>query len=216
MTRDPSSASLQLPPLPALPKAPTRRQVIITRAALAALSLLFLATAVTALGLRRDRHELSWLFSYGQPLLWVGFALLMLRFATSSKWSSQPWKVRFAAVIAPLALFASTLWLESGPSSLDAAHRGSALAGTLLCGASTLLFGAAPVVAAVLALRRAFATDAVWRGAVVGACCGLAGAAAMHLHCAVASRSHMLLAHALPAVVLAALGAWAASRWLRA
>ena len=213
MSRDPSSAAVELPPLPALPRAPTRRQVGRIRVALWLLSGLFLTGAIGTLGLRRDRRELSWVFSFGQPLLWMVLALVMLRLATSS--SPERWKVRFAAVLIPLLLAASSLWTESGPSSLTA-QGVSAVRGALVCGFSTLLLGAGPAAASVLALRRAFADDAAWRGAVVGACCGLAGAAVMHLHCAVASGWHGLLAHALPTVILAAAGAWAASRWLRA
>jgi len=75
------------------------------------------------------------------------------------------------------------------------------------CLSVTFLLALPPLVVAALVLRGSFLNAPALRGGVVGAVCGLAGAAAIHTHCAVVTSSHVLLAHGLPIVVFAAVGA---------
>jgi len=69
------------------------------------------------------------------------------------------------------------------------------------------LLAAGPFVVAALIFRRTFLSFPAWRGAIVGAACGLGGAIGIHAHCAVETASHVLVAHGLVIVIAAALGA---------
>ena len=69
---------------------------------------------------------------------------------------------------------------------------------------------------AAVVLRRSFASAAGWRSAAVGAACGLAAGAAMHLHCENVLPVHMVLSHAVPALLLGVAGALLLGRTARA
>ncbi len=64
-----------------------------------------------------------------------------------------------------------------------------------------------PLAVAALIFRRSFLSFPAWRGAVVGAACGLGGAIGIHAHCVVETASHVLVAHGLVIVVSALVGA---------
>jgi hypothetical protein len=76
------------------------------------------------------------------------------------------------------------------------------------CLSLAFVFGLLPLLVAAVVLRGAFLNAPALRGALVGAVCGLAGSAGIHSHCVVVSVSHVLLAHGLPIVIFAALGAF--------
>ena len=80
----------------------------------------------------------------------------------------------------------------------------------------TLAWIAVPLIAAGLTLRRAFASGAAWKSALVGGAAGLFCGATMNLHCPNVDPAHMGLAHGIPVVVASALGALLLVRWLRA
>jgi hypothetical protein len=67
--------------------------------------------------------------------------------------------------------------------------------------------GAGPIAVAALLLRRSFLSAPVWRGAAVGAVCGLTASVLIHAHCAAPGASHVLVAHGFPAVCGALVGA---------
>jgi hypothetical protein len=69
------------------------------------------------------------------------------------------------------------------------------------------LLAVGPLVVAALILRRSFLSFPAWRGAVVGAACGLGGAIGIHAHCAVETASHVLVAHGSAILIAALLGA---------
>jgi hypothetical protein len=75
------------------------------------------------------------------------------------------------------------------------------------CASFALLIGLPSLLCATFVLKRSFLNAPALRGAVVGAVCGMAGAVGIHTHCPVVTTSHVLLAHGLPIVVFAALGA---------
>ncbi len=75
------------------------------------------------------------------------------------------------------------------------------------CLSLAFLIAAPSLLGATLVLRRAFLNAPALRGAVVGAVCGMAGAAGIHTHCPVVTSSHVLVAHGAPILVFAALGA---------
>lgn len=76
-----------------------------------------------------------------------------------------------------------------------------------VCLSFAMLLALPPLVGAALVLRSAFVNAPALRGALVGAVCGLAGSIGIHSHCPVVTASHVLLAHGLPLVLFAALGA---------
>jgi hypothetical protein len=69
------------------------------------------------------------------------------------------------------------------------------------------LLAVGPLLVAALIFRRSFLSFPAWRGAVVGAACGLGGAIGIHAHCVVETASHVLIAHGLVIAVSALLGA---------
>jgi hypothetical protein len=68
-------------------------------------------------------------------------------------------------------------------------------------------FALVPLALAALSLRRSFLSAPAWRGAAVGAACGLVGAFGIHAHCHYTAAAHVLGAHGLPVLACALLGA---------
>ncbi|UQA59752.1 NrsF family protein [Polyangium aurulentum] len=69
------------------------------------------------------------------------------------------------------------------------------------------VIAAVPMLVATLVFRRALLGAPAWRGAAIGALCGLGGTIGIHLHCGTLETAHVLLAHGLPMALGAALGA---------
>jgi hypothetical protein len=65
---------------------------------------------------------------------------------------------------------------------------------------------AGPLIVAALLLRRSFLSAPIWRGAAVGAVCGLTASVLIHAHCSAPGLSHILMAHGFPVVSGALLG----------
>jgi hypothetical protein len=84
----------------------------------------------------------------------------------------------------------------------------------LRCFGVSLLFGAAPLVALLLARRGSDPVHPGALGAALGAAGGLWAATLVDLWCPVAFPLHVVLGHVLPALLLAALGALAGARLL--
>lgn len=83
------------------------------------------------------------------------------------------------------------------------------------CGARMLLFAAVPAAAAVVMIHRAAPLQPVWAATMAAlAALGFA-AAAVQAVCPFDSPAHLIVAHALPFVLLAVVGAWVGSRLLR-
>jgi len=86
----------------------------------------------------------------------------------------------------------------------------------LACGARVVALSLLPSLALVSGVRRGFALDRVW-AAVLAVLAGSALAAgSVQLVCPIDRPAHLLVAHALPMLLLAALGGLAASRWIAA
>lgn len=69
------------------------------------------------------------------------------------------------------------------------------------------VIAAVPLLCATLVFRRALLGSPVWRGAAIGALCGLGGTIGIHLHCGMLEVAHVFTAHGLPMVLGAGLGA---------
>ena len=88
--------------------------------------------------------------------------------------------------------------------------------GSLLCLDITLSWAAAPLLLVALATRRAFATQAVGRSALLGAALGLLSGGAINLHCPNVDPWHLVAGHGVPVAAAALLGAFLVVRWTRA
>ncbi|WP_437275795.1 NrsF family protein [Sorangium sp. So ce375] len=77
----------------------------------------------------------------------------------------------------------------------------------LECSAVALSMALVPLALAALLLRRSFLSAPAWRGAAMGALCGLAAAIGIHAHCSLDELVHVSFAHGLPIAAGALLGA---------
>ncbi|WP_437950682.1 NrsF family protein [Sorangium sp. So ce296] len=77
----------------------------------------------------------------------------------------------------------------------------------LRCIASAVGTGLVPFALAALVLRRSFLSAPAWRGAAIGALCGLAVVVGLGTHCELDDLIHVALAHGLPIAAGALLGA---------
>jgi len=103
-----------------------------------------------------------------------------------------------------------------GSEIYQEALRDGALAGSLPCLETTLIWAVVPLGLAALTLRRAFASGAKWRAALVGGSCGLLAGGTINLHCPNADVLHVMVGHELPMVVTTVVGAVVMARWTRA
>ncbi|WP_437501012.1 NrsF family protein [Sorangium sp. So ce1099] len=77
----------------------------------------------------------------------------------------------------------------------------------LHCLATALSMALLPFALAALLLRGSFLSAPAWRGAAIGALCGLGVVVALQAHCALDDLFHVTLAHGLPILAGALLGA---------
>lgn len=116
-----------------------------------------------------------------------------------------PW-LRVAAVGAPVAFMLLALfWLppngkpfgDVGPPAMleSCFHIGLTVAMPML-------------LVAGWAMRRSFPSGAGWRGAALGAACGLGGVVVLLLLCGSPFGGHIALAHGMPLVIATLIGAW--------
>jgi hypothetical protein len=123
--------------------------------------------------------------------------------------------IRIAAVALPLGLIALASMSPSAPGhSLITHDPATALSVDLQCLAASLAVALAPVFLGLWALRRAVAVGAGWVAALLGAGGAALGGFALHLHCPWAAASHVVVAHALPVGLAAALAALTGRRVL--
>jgi hypothetical protein len=83
-----------------------------------------------------------------------------------------------------------------------------------MCMLTAIVVGGLTLLALTLLLRRSTPVAAPARGAAIGFASGLVGALALHVHCPIADRGHLLLGHAFPIALLGWLGAVVVARAL--
>jgi hypothetical protein len=196
-------ASRPTPPLPP-PGAPSptraerRRR---TRVA-AGFGVAWLVFVVWRLGLRANIADAGLLASLGVwALVSAGGLALLLR--PNARGLPPSLRVVQIVLLALAALYVAGVLARAAAAPEVPIHWTNAL-GCLSC---AHLLAAGPFVVAALLFRRTFLSFPAWRGAVVGAACGLGGAIGIHAHCAVETAAHVLVAHGLVIVIAAALGA---------
>jgi hypothetical protein len=206
----------QGPPRPVSP-APIRSSTERRRLAALGVSVAWLCTHLGVYGIRQDFHQLPAGYLAAQVLLPFIFGACCLAVALA------PGKlglglgvtvVSAMALLGPLSFWVLAMGMPA-PHPASDGPLGFWL-GSLLCLDITLSWAAAPLLLVALSLRRAFATQAVWRSTLVGAALGLLSGGAINLHCANVDPWHLLAGHAVPVALSALLGAGLVVKWTRA
>jgi hypothetical protein len=187
-------------------------------AALTALSLLYAAGLLMALGLRENTPlmPLWWMVAY--TVAWLaGFvgslylALVPRRGAVLPRW-------RWAGIAATVACLVFTtgglLFAAESPSAL-ASLPGNLFRNGRGCLGFGLLTALVPAVLAALLLRRAFPVGSRWVAAAIGAGSGSLGGMMLHFHCPASDPLHLGLVHGGVVVAGALLCALALPHFLR-
>ncbi len=116
------------------------------------------------------------------------------------------WLVVLAATTAPLYAMMTMM------AGLGTAPDGPPVRGCFTMSTGVALVG---LVGLTYALHRSVPAAAVARGALLGACAGAWAGLTIHLHCPCGEPLHILLGHAAPIAICAALGAVISPRFLR-
>jgi hypothetical protein len=187
------------------------------RLAALGVSVAWLCTHLCVYGVRQDFHQLPAGYVAAQVLLPILFGACCLTVALA------PGKLGLGvgvavvggmAVLGPLSFWALAMGMPV-PHPAGAGPLGFWL-GSLLCLDITLSWAAAPLLLVALSLRRAFATQAVWRSTLVGGAIGLLSGGAINLHCPNVDPWHLLTGHGVPVALAALLGAGLVVKWTRA
>lgn len=193
----PPPPPMEAPAEPSLTRPARGRRV--ARAMLAGLGWVLLLTWIA--GFRAD---------IGSPrvaiplVLWALLSGLGLRLALAPRARGLP-----AGVRALKALVAAVLvgFLAAAVAMSGAADGPLPLMAHLRCSAIALGMALLPLALAALVLRRSFLSAPAWRGATIGALCGLGAVIGIQAHCAHDDLLHVAFAHGLPIAAGALLGA---------
>ena len=193
-------------PAPALPPpgdpSPTRAERRRRNLLAAGFGLAWVVFLVAHLGVRGNIGDAGLLASLGLwTLLAVGGLALALR--TNERGLPPSLRVVQIVLLAGAALYVVAVLVRDAAAP-NVPIRWSNVIG---CLSWAHLLAAGPLLVAALIFRRSFLSFPAWRGAVVGAACGLGGAIGIHAHCVVETASHVLVAHGLVIAVSALLGA---------
>ena len=191
-------------PAPVAPAAPSptraqRRRRTLLGVGCAVAWLVFL---VARLGVRRSIGDAGVLVSLGLFTL-VGGAGLGLALRRDARGLPPGLRV-LQVILLGFAAFYGVLVLVRSAAVPAVALRWGNVGGCLSC---AHLLAAGPLVVATLVFRNSFLSFPAWRGAVIGAACGLGGSVGIHAHCDVETASHLLVAHGLVIVVASLVGA---------
>jgi hypothetical protein len=211
-------SDMQGEPLPAwldrLPAAPTRADTTRKRRVALLLSASWVVLHVVVYGLRKDLHRLPIeyiLVHVGWPLV-LSLALLGVVFARGKTGLGLPtWIFATLAVLGPLSFALATLGVRAPVGLKEDLSRAS----VGICFDITFVCAVLPLLAVAWSLRSAFATHSTLRAVLLGAAAGAFSGAMLNLHCENVDPVHMLLGHAGPTFVLAAIAAVVLSRILR-
>lgn len=206
---DPAAAPGHAAPLklPRLPEAPTRSVVRVRRAAALLGGLSWLGAHLAVYGIRTDLAALPFTYVAAQIVLPVLLATGSLVVALGSGRLGLGAKIGLISTLAILGPVSFCV-IAIGAPVPRVADPGTWV-DAVLCFEITAACVAVPLLCAAITLRGAFAAGARWRSALVGAGIGLFAGATMNLHCPNVASAHMLMGHALPVAVAAALGALA-------
>ncbi|MEP7125904.1 MAG: NrsF family protein [Byssovorax sp.] len=193
-------------PTPAAPPpgdpSPTRAERRRRNLVAAGFGLSWVVFLVAHLGLRGNIADAGLLASLGLwTLLAVGGLALALR--TDARGLPPSLRVVQIVLLGVAALYVVGVLVRDATAPNVPIHWSNVIG----CLSWAHLLAVGPLLVAALVFRRSFLSFPAWRGAVVGAACGLGGAIGIHTHCVVETASHVLVAHGLVIAVSALLGA---------
>jgi hypothetical protein len=178
----------------------------------AVLAIVFILVAV-ALGVALMRPDIGTLptaslIGVSLGIAFLAAATLVVALSPGSHGLGAPvtWLVALAATTAPLYALMTMM------AGLGAAPDGPRVRG---CFTMSLVVAIVGLAGLTFALRRAVPAAPVARGALLGACAGAWSGLTIHLHCPCGDAWHILLGHAVPIAICAALGALISPRFLR-
>jgi hypothetical protein len=195
---------------------PTRSQVRLQRAVLLGAAALWPFAVFYYYGGHWRGHGIDYVAV--QFVIWATFLLLTAWLALSAGKRGVgrpvPW-LRIAAVGVPLAFALLALfWLPpNGKPAFADLGPPAMLEGCFQIG---LTVAVPMLLLSVFGLRRSFPAGASWRGAALGAACGLGGVVVLLLLCGSPFSGHIAVAHGLPLVVATLVGAIGGRRVARA
>ena len=194
---------------------PTRRQARLSRLTLLAAALLWPAGVFAYYGGGWRGEGVDYVAA--QFAIWAGSLLFAAWVALSAGRRGigrpVPW-LRVAAIGAPVAFIVLALfWLPPNGKPFGDVGPPAMLEGCFQIGMTVAI---PMLLLAVAAIRRSFPSGAVWRGAALGAACGLGGVVVLVLLCGSPFGGHIALAHGMPLVVATLVGAWGGGKLGRA
>jgi hypothetical protein len=190
----------RLPPEATLPAKPSPTRAERRRRHLLALgvSILWMAGLVRSFGVR---HDIGTTYVVVLLALWSVAGVLGVALAFAPRDRGLPSGVRALQLLVTAlpALFLATV-LAATPAMT---RTGASIPweGTEGCLYGAILITAGPLALAALSFKRSFVSLPAWRGAAIGALCGLCGTIGIHTHCSVEATHHILIAHGLPIVL---------------
>ncbi len=153
------------------------------------------------------------------PELLVATALGWASIALAAAWGAygrgRSMLGRATSILGTLALVTGPLllgWAMMTSAWPEAQLRQGTMRIHVACFAFTMMYALAPLVGLSIARRGTDPVHPRATGAALGAAAGAWGSVMIDLHCPLSGTMHVALAHVLPVVVLAALGAWAGRR----
>ncbi|HEX9294539.1 MAG TPA: NrsF family protein [Polyangiaceae bacterium] len=185
----------------------TRREIHGRRLFALAVCVLWPVAVLRVVGTRQGIED-ALTFLANQTVVW-GALIALSVFASLSKGRKglgEP--VRLAELVtlaAPAAFMVLALFWLPADRRRTYAELGPPLQ-ALGCFSVGLLVLAPLLAIAIWSVRWAFPTGAGWRGAALGAACGLGAALILTLHCSVPFVGHVALAHGAPLLLGAVLG----------
>jgi hypothetical protein len=186
---------------------PTRSQVRLQRLVLLGVAVLWPAAVLAYYGAGWRGKGVDYVAA--QFAIWAGSLLFAAWIALSAGRRGVgrpvPW-LRIAAVGAPVAFMVLALfWLPPNGKPLGDVGPPAMLEGCFQIGITVAM---PMLLIAVWAMRRSFPSGAGWRGAALGAACGLGGVVVLVLLCGSPYGGHIALAHGMPLVLATLIGAW--------
>ncbi len=195
---------------------PTRAEVHRRRLWAFCVCVIWTAVVLRVFGPRQGLAE-ALTFLANQTVVWAAF-IAASAFAALSKGRKGLGEsvrlVELTTLAAPVAFAILALFWVPADRRRSFAELGPPLQ-ALACFSVGLVLLAPMLVVSIWSIRRAFPSAAGWRGAALGAACGLGAALVLTLHCAVPFMGHVVLAHGGPLLIGAVAGALAGARFAR-
>ncbi|MEZ4299035.1 MAG: NrsF family protein [Polyangiaceae bacterium] len=198
---------------------PARDALRKQRALAVTAAVVWLVAQVATLGLRTDLDKLGKVYplvQIGGPALLAAAALALAAWPSRDGLGASSRTLGAVAWGAIAALAAATIVLPLPFDYTPPPGSIPTVPWALVCADIVLVMGALPLAIFAAAWRRSFPAASSARTAALGAAAGLGAVTSMHLHCENIFAYHVVVAHMIPAALLAAAGAFVLHRITRA